>query len=127
MASCTPLDAPSSLARYALPIHDALAADLDLLEDERIREFWRPTAALLELLPKTERLAIAEPFVESASFAPWSRAKSAEVTKLVLEVVTGSSATVRASMADKAVRWVHPMLRFARIPNAPGDALEVAE
>ncbi|WP_010185980.1 ParB/RepB/Spo0J family partition protein [Sphingomonas sp. PAMC 26605] len=112
---------------YRLPIHDAVAADLDLLDDERIRTFWRPTGAMLDLLPKSDRLAIAEPFVETASFAPWSRQKSSEITTLVLQVVTGAAATVRASMADAAARWVHPLLRFAPIAPSPAETLEAAE
>ncbi len=111
---------------YRIPLHDALAADLGLIDDDRIRAHWRPTAAMLDLLPKAERLAIAEPFVEAASFAPWSRAKSSDVTKFVLEVVTGKAATLRASMADAAARWVHPLLRFTAPPEPDAPAKEAA-
>lgn len=126
---------------YQISVHDAIAADLGLLTNDRLRTLWRPTEAMLDLVAnKGDRLAIAEPFVERASFAPWSRAKSSDVTRFVLEVVTGIANTVRASLADAAARWVHPLLRFAGpddeeepqrenepVNDAAGEQLEAAE
>ncbi len=96
---------------HRIAAHDALAAELGL-DDAAAHELVPPTAAMLDLLPKAQRLAIAEPLVERASFAPWSRLKSTQLTKAVLEVVTGASKVVRASCAEAAARWVHPLLRF---------------
>jgi ParB family chromosome partitioning protein len=110
---------------YRLPMHDALAEDLDLISDDRMRTFWRPTAAMLDLLPKSDRLKIAEPFVEAASFGPWSRLKASEITSLVLAAVTGTSNVVRASCAAAAASWVHPLLRFAG--TGPAVATELQE
>lgn len=96
---------------YQVAPHDAIAAELDVT-DADIRRWWTPTAELLDLLPKAERLAIVEPMVEAVTFAPWSRLKSADVTRRVLETVKGAGDSVRKSMRDAAKSWVHPLLRF---------------
>jgi len=105
---------------HRIAAHDALAAELGL-DDAAAHELVPPTAAMLDLLPKGQRLAIAEPLVERASFAPWSRLKSTQLTKAVLEVVTGASKVVRASSAEAAAHWVHPLLRFDTDPTGPGE------
>lgn len=116
----------------SIPAQEALAALAGLHGDAAIRTYWTPTADLLNRLPTEQRLAIAEPFVESAVFGPWSRLKPAEITRRVLDVVTGATARasmVRAALAERAATWVHPLLRFG--PGAsddppPGAAIEAA-
>ena len=105
------LERSLNTATYRVAAHDVLAAELGI-DDAVAHELCEPTAAMIELLPKAQRLAIAEPLVEVASFASWSRLKSAELTRAVLEVVTGASRVVRSSMAEAAARWVHPLLCF---------------
>lgn len=100
---------------YELPMHDAIAAEVGLTRDEAIRHYWRPTAAMLDLMPKLQRLAVAEPYIEAATFGPWSRLKSTEITANVLASVTGAADGIRTSMATEAATWVHPLLRFAPI------------
>lgn len=97
---------------YRLPTHDALGSLLGGYEPATIRKLWEPTAEFLDLLPTRERLAIAEPFVEAAEFATWSRQKSGEITRSVRAVFAGVSAHLRRSMRDAAAAWVHPLLRF---------------
>lgn len=110
---------------YDLPIHDELAAFLDLHDAERIRSYWTPTEALLDRIPVKQRLAIAEPFVERAAFAPWSRMKSANLTRMVLDVVTGTAAGMRETMRDRAASWVHPLLTFGADRSVdPGKPIE---
>lgn len=106
---------------YDLPIHDELAAFLDLHDAARIRAYWTPTEALLERIPVKQRLAIAEPFVERAAFAPWSRLKSAKLTRMVLDVVTGTAAGMRDAMRDRATSWVHPLLTFGGRAAPPAN------
>lgn len=118
---------------YRLPTHDALASLTGGYEDARIRELWTPTAEFLELLPPRDRLAIAEPFVERAAFAGWSRLKGPELTRSVLSVVTGTAQWLRERTRAAAETWVHPLLRFG--PDDPEDhgvndaapAMEAAE
>lgn len=94
-----------SLATDGLALHDVVAhfagADRD---DEVRRNYWTPTAEQLELLNKEPRRAIAEPFVDRASFASWEKLKSAELTTAVLTAVTRPG--------GKGETWVHPLLRF---------------
>lgn len=112
---------------YDVPLHDAIAADLALDDNEGVRTMWQPTAAMLQLLPKEEQLKIAEPFVEAASFGPWQRLKTAQVTPLVLAAVTGTSNVVRASLARAAATWVHPLLRFLPVEQSADADIEMAE
>lgn len=104
---------------YDLPVHNALAGLLDLRSDQRVREYWAPTAELLDRIPTRQRLAIAKPFVESVTFGPWARLKGADITRNVLAVVTGTAAGMRAILRDAATTWVHPLLRFG--PDDPED------
>jgi ParB family chromosome partitioning protein len=83
----------------------------------------RRAVQILDLLPA--RAAHGEPFVEAASFGPWTRLKASEITSLVLAAVTGASNVVRASCAAAAASWVHPLLRFAGTASA--DAVELQE
>jgi ParB family chromosome partitioning protein len=98
---------------YDLPVHTLLGQLLDLHRDERVRRYWTPTPELLDRIPMDQRRAIAEPCVESAAFAGWSRMKSAELTRSVLSVVTGTAAWLRDATRAQATSWVHPLLRFA--------------
>lgn len=101
---------------YRIPLHDELAAALQLTRDGAIRRYWQPTAAFLELLPLAERRAIAEPFMEEKAFAGWARLKGAELTPMVLRTVEGTAPSMRQSTKAHATRWVHPLLEFI-----PGD------
>ena len=68
--------------------------------------------------------------VERVTFATWARMKSSEISRQVLQVVTGKHPATRASKAQAAASWVHPLLRFASAPRvdaAEGKFLEAAE
>lgn len=110
------LERSLNAADYRLPVHEALAAQLDLDSEEGFRRHWTPTADLLDRIPRDQRLAIAEPFVERAAFAGWSRLKSTELTRSVLSVVTGSAEWLRDAVRVQASSWVHPLLRFGAPP-----------
>lgn len=111
----------------SLPIHDALAELLDLDDPETFRTYWTPTAELIDAIPTRQRLEIAEPFVERATFAGWSRLKSPELTARVLEAVTGTGAWLRERTRDAAARWVHPLLAFGQPAARAADLQEAAE
>ncbi len=110
---------------YRIGVHDALAHQLELDADTAVRRYWTPTAELLARIPKEQRAAIAQPFVETATFAPWSRLKDPELTTNVLQVVTGLHPATRPAVADEAADWVHPQLRFRAI-GADGSPDNVA-
>ena len=116
---------------YSVPLHDALADMVGLATDEGLRDFWQPTVELLDLLGKEQRLAIAEPMVERVTFATWARLKGSEISRQVLQVVTGQHPATRASKAQAAANWVHPLLRFRGNESAVAadadDMLEAAE
>lgn len=86
------------------PVHDAVAHAAGVETDACIRTYWTPTGDMLDLFPKAQRLAIAEPFVDRTTFATWAKLKSSELTTAVLAVVT------RAGSAG--LSWVHPLFRF---------------
>ena len=102
---------------YRLPVHETLAAELRIDSDEGFRRHWAPTADLLDRIPRDQRLAIAEPFVERSAFAGWSRLKATELTRSVLSVVTGSAEWLRDAVRVEASSWVHPLLRFGTRPT----------
>ena len=106
---------------YRIAVHDELAAHAGVASEQAVRHWWQPTAAFLELLPTAERRAIAQPFLEPAAFAGWTKLKSAELTPLVLRVVQGTAPSTKKTMQIAAAQWVHPLLTFAR-PNRTRDA-----
>jgi ParB/RepB/Spo0J family partition protein len=111
---------------YRLPVHDALMAECYAANDRSVRALWNPTAALLGRIPTEQRLALAEPFVEPLTTVAWSKRKSAEITDLVMKVLTGSSSSIRTKLKEVAARqWVHPLLSFTAQP--PAGAAEPAE
>ena len=107
---------------YRVPVHDAVAAETRSADDATIRALWTPTCEWLDEMPFAQRLAIAEPFIEAATFGPWSRLKSAELTQVVFRTVTGVAAGLRQSMKDAAAHWVHPYLRFPSVYPADNEA-----
>jgi len=125
------IDRSLNYGDYSVPLHDALAGMVGLGTDQGVRDFWEPTAELLDLLGKDQRLAIAEPMVERVTFATWARMKSSEISRQVLQVVTGKHPATRASMAQVAASWVHPLLRFrgteSTVAADADDMLEAAE
>ncbi|MGN6270901.1 MAG: ParB/RepB/Spo0J family partition protein [Sphingomonas sp.] len=111
---------------YRLPTHDSLAWLLCGDDPEHLRKLWEPTADFLDLLPTRERLAIAEPFVEAAEFATWSRLKSADLTRSVLSALTGTARFLRRKMREEALAWIHPLLRFGPDDSDVNDAAAAA-
>jgi ParB family chromosome partitioning protein len=111
---------------FDLPVHDAVAAECGVIDDADFRRLWEPSAEQLAILPTHHRLAIAEPFVERITLGAWQRLKSADLTARVLEVVTGTAAGVRATMATAAATWVPALLRF-RPAQEPEQMKEAAE
>jgi len=109
---------------YRVPVHDAIAQATG--HADRVRDWWQPTAGLLNLFPNLKRLEIAVPFVGLATTASWAKRKSAEITAHVLKTLLGTSAEI-AGDAERAAaeRWVHPALRLGRAASA--DAEEVME
>ncbi|MDX3908873.1 MAG: ParB/RepB/Spo0J family partition protein [Sphingobium sp.] len=85
---------------YRVPLHDLLAEQTGYASDAKLRELVEPTEDMVELLPRAQRLAYAQPFVDAASFRTWDKLK---VVELVAPV---------ARALKRAKAWVHPMLRF---------------
>jgi ParB family chromosome partitioning protein len=100
-------------------VHDAIASEMDIY-GVRFRQYWTPTGDMLDMLPKAQRLAIAEPFVDVPTLGAWAKAKSADLTTGVLALLTRAG--------SRGLRWVHPLLRFS-VPYAAlsTDDREAAE
>lgn len=113
---------------YDVAVHDVVGHALELDDAENLRSWCEPSAELLDLLPNAQRLAIAEPFVDRVTFAPWSRLKSHDLTRHVLAALTGTAAGIRDSARAAALTWVHPLLRFGddAAPDAAADAIDTA-
>lgn len=121
------LDRSLNAEGYSSPVHDAIAGMVGLTDDAALRYYWEPTAELLDRIPTKQRLAIAEPFMERAVFATWSRLKSAALTRAVLGVVDGTAQGIRAALKDRAATWVHPLLRFGvPAPANDGDTAPIS-
>lgn len=90
-------------------VHDVVASEAGIGTDN-FRKYWMPTGDMLDMFPKAQRLAIAEPFVDVPTLAAWAKAKSADLTTGVLTLLTRAG--------SRGLRWVHPLLRFS-VPYAP--------
>lgn len=97
---------------YQIALHDVLAAGVGL-KDADIRLYVEPTEELVDLLPKAQRLALAQPHVDKMAFGTWGKLKAGELTAPVTRALR------------KAKHWVHPLMRFDR-PPAPA-ASEIKE
>lgn len=96
---------------YIVPLHDDLAHQAGYGYEPGLRELWEPTEAFVELLPKAQRLALAEPHVDRMAFRTWGNLKSSELVGQVTRALL------------RAKTFVHPMLGFA----SAGAAGEVAK
>lgn len=95
------LDRSLAAPGYQLPVHEALASAMPrFAEDSAVRDNWQPTADLLALSPKGQRIGLAEGLVDEATRQRWATLKNDEVTDRVLDAVKRSPS------------WVHPLLRF---------------
>lgn len=93
---------------YQIPVHDMLA-DAIGLRAEHIRGYAEPTEEWVEMLPKAQRLALAQPHVDKAAFVAWGKLKAGDLTAPVTRALRN------------AKNWVHPLMQFAR-PAAPAPA-----
>ncbi|BBF70226.1 hypothetical protein SBA_ch1_24260 [Sphingomonas bisphenolicum] len=100
---------------YQIPLHDLLAARADL-KDADIHAYAEPTEELIGLLPKAHRLTIAQRHVDKMAFGTWAKLKASELTAPV-------------TRALRKGKWVHPLMRFERLPSsaAPTKVQEAAE
>jgi|GEM_PF-1082628 len=101
---------------YRIDVHDVMANATSRSHPAALREFWTPTAEFLDLLPKAKRLEQVQDMVESKTFAAWGKMKAADITDLVVRVMTGRSPSLKAAGVSAAKEWVHPILQFGR-PN----------
>lgn len=109
---------------YRIDVHDVVANLTGRAHPEAIRNLWAPTAEFIDLLPKAKRLEQVEDMVDPKTFAAWSKRKAAEITDLVLKVVTGRSPSLKAGAVTKAKGWVHPLLQFNRPNVLEADATD---
>ena len=91
---------------YEVPLHDLLAAGVQL-RDAELRTYAEPTEELIDLLPKAQRLALAEPHVDKMAFGTWGKLKASELTAPVTRALR------------KAKHWVHPLMRFEPRQKTP--------
>jgi ParB family chromosome partitioning protein len=100
---------------YQIPVHDVLAAATGL-GDADIRAYAEPTEELVDLLPKAQRLALAQPHVDKMAFLTWGKLKAGELTAPVTRALRN------------AKHWVHPLMQFPRpAATAPAKIQEAAE
>ncbi|MDQ2736995.1 MAG: hypothetical protein M3Y55_18845, partial [Pseudomonadota bacterium] len=88
---------------YLIPLHDELAHQAGYGFEPSLRALWEPTDAFVELLPKANRLALAEPHVDRMAFRTWGNLKASELVGQVTRALL------------RAKTFVHPMLAFAPI------------
>ncbi|WP_242140836.1 ParB/RepB/Spo0J family partition protein [Sphingomonas sp. TREG-RG-20F-R18-01] len=118
------LERSANVDGYRVPVHDAVAHMTARGYDAAVRRLVDPTAEMVDLLPKAQRLAIAEPLVEPATFKTWRNLKAPELAPLIIRVLLGTARSIRSNMRRAAESWVHPLIQFAPIDPA---AIAVAD
>lgn len=103
-------------ADRACVVHDVVAREAGVEQDGCIRTYWSPTADMLDMFPKAQRLAIAEPYIDRATVVTWSKMKSSDLTTGVLATLTREG--------GRGTTWVHPLLSFAPIGAEEREAAE---
>lgn len=99
---------------YQVPLHDLLAAGAGLRNDS-LSLYVEPTEELVDLFPRAQRLALAQPHVDKMAFASWGKLKAAELTAPVTRALR------------KAKSWVHPLMQFAPVAKPVAEMREAAE
>ncbi len=107
---------------WRVAAHDVLARRLGVTAP-RLRELWEPNTAFVGMFGKLPRLALAQPFVETAAFTGWSKLKDKPLTGAVTAALQGLQG---GSEAEAAKAWVHPLLTFEPTVSASVDAQEPA-
>ncbi|WP_293980045.1 ParB/RepB/Spo0J family partition protein [Sphingobium sp.] len=97
---------------YQVPLHDVLA-DGTGFSDREIATYVEPTEEIVDLFPRSHRLALAKPHVDKMAFASWDKLKAGELIAPVTRALR------------RAKRWVHPLMQFA--PRPPLPAAEFRE
>lgn len=115
------LERSANVPGFQMAPHDAIAHQTGG-NDEYLRDLWRPTAEFLDLLPKTQLLAIAEPIVGAETLEAWSKAKATELPALLAVALGGGGHDVAARNRPAAAAWVHPVLQFAPIAPLPNPS-----
>ncbi|OJY68667.1 MAG: hypothetical protein BGP16_05370 [Sphingobium sp. 66-54] len=93
---------------YKVPLHDELAAQAGVADPAVLRSFVEPAEAMVELLPRAQRIELARPYVDDATFRNWSKLKASELVAPVTRAL------------KRAADFVHPMLCFR--PPSPAKA-----
>lgn len=106
------LEAPG----YQVPLHDWLASGARL-SDGDMCAYAEPTEELVDLLPKAQRIALAQPHVDKSALTAWTKLKAGDLTAPVTRALR------------QAKDWVHPLMRFAPPSATPigDDMREAAE
>lgn len=105
------LERSAATPGYDHPAHAALA-QMTRGTPRTVRLLWSPTAEFLELLPKAQQLAIAEPLVDANSLAKWSKVTGEQLTMLLAQALNGAGSAVPGRNRAAAAEWVHPLLAF---------------
>lgn len=103
---------------FQVGVHDAIA-QVTNGGAATIRDLWSPTAEFLDMLPKAQRLAIGEPIISADSYRHWQKAKAAELPALLARALEGIA--IPSDKVAAAQSWVHPLLQFVPIEEAPAD------
>lgn len=98
---------------YQVPLHDVLATGTNF-RDREIATYVEPTEEIVDLFPRAQRLALAQPHVDKSAFATWGKLKAAELSAPVTRALR------------KAKDWVHPLIQFPPPPR-PAPVAELRE
>ncbi|MCZ4341548.1 ParB/RepB/Spo0J family partition protein [Sphingomonadaceae bacterium G21617-S1] len=95
-------------------VHDVVAHATSRAYPAALRRVWKPTAAVLDLLPKAKRLEFVAGMVDAKTFAAWGKLKAGEITTHCLQVLSGKSRSTKSAAVTAAKEWIHPLLAFGR-------------
>lgn len=100
---------------YRVPLHDEVARRAGAADPALLHSWCEPTAELLDLLPRAQRIELARPHVTPAVLRAWEKLKASELSAPVARALAG------------ARDWVHPILQFRKSRAVPGTLAAVFE
>lgn len=93
---------------YRVAVHDVLAQALEL-NDATVRAYVEPTEEMVALFPKAQRIALARPHVDDATFRSWGQMSASQLLGPVTRAL------------KRAAAWTHPIISFG-LRAAPVEA-----
>lgn len=104
---------------WRIAAHDVIAQACGA-DRAKLRRWWQPTAKWMGLFGRMFRLAAAEPFVDAATRAGWSRLKDSDIATAAAIALDPDSHS-DPGQRDLAARWLPDLIAFGAEPAPPDE------